>query len=133
VVVDTSAIVAIVEREPTSDAIKSVLAASGQRELSAASLVEAGAVISKRGSDPTKALVSLERLIVELDLTVTPFDAAQARVAMAARIRFGKGHGHPAKLNLGDTYAYALAKVRNAPLLFVGEDFALTDIVPALV
>jgi ribonuclease VapC len=132
VVVDTSAIVAIVGREPTAALLQTVLAEAGRRELSAANLVETGAVISRRGRDPAAALASLDRLLAELDIAVTPFDAAQARVAMTARLRFGKGHGHPAKLNLGDTYAYALASVRNAPLLFVGEDFARTDVTPAL-
>lgn len=74
----------------------------------------------------------LDAFLAASRVQVVPFDEAQARAALEARIRFGRGLGGPGKLNLGDTYAYALAKVRNAPLLFVGDDFAQTDIASAL-
>jgi len=64
---------------------------------------------------------------------IAPVDEAQARVALEARVRYGRGFGHPAHLNYSDCFAYALAKVRDLPLLYIGNDFAHTDIVPALV
>lgn len=65
-------------------------------------------------------------------ITLVPVDEAQGRAAIRARMAYGKGTGHRARLNFGDTFTYALAKVRGAPLLFVGDDFAHTDLAPAL-
>ena len=71
-------------------------------------------------------------MLDEAGIRVAVLDEAQARMALEARIRFGKGFGARAKLNFGDSFAYALAKSLNAPLLFIGEDFHHTDITPAL-
>ena len=70
----------------------------------------------------------LHRFLDEIDVLVVPFDELQAQAAAEAFQRFGKGQGHPAQLNLGDCAVYALAKTVNEPLLFVGDDFARTDI-----
>jgi len=70
----------------------------------------------------------LERFLEEVEVVVMPFDKRQAQLADMAFLRYGKGQGHPAQLNLGDCAAYALAKMLDEPLLFVGADFAQTDI-----
>lgn len=131
-VVDTSAIVAAIRMEAGFRTLLETLGRAEKRELAAPNFVETAAVLSSGEPGSESALQHLQRFLSDLDIVVAPFDASQALIAAAARLRFGKGHRHPARLNLGDTYAYALAKVRNAPLLFVGEDFAQTDIIPAL-
>ena len=101
--------------------------------MSLANYVEAGTILADRHTASYAAGVGdLEELISNADIRLVPVDEAQARTALQARIRFGKGFHHPAKLNYGDSFAYALAKVRSAPLLFIGEDFSKTDIVSAL-
>ena len=132
-VIDTSALIAVFQLEPAGERVETALAAASRIEISAASYVEAGTVMAaRRPRDPSAALSVLAAYLARARIEVAPFDEDQARAALEARIRFGKGLGGPGKLNLGDTYAYALAKVRNAPLLFVGDDFAQTDVTPAL-
>jgi ribonuclease VapC len=75
-------------------------------------------------------LEKLERFLEEIDVIVTQFDEPQVRLAAEAFQRYGKGQGHPAQLNMGDCAVYALAKSLNEPLLFVGNDFAQTDVEP---
>ena len=97
--------------------------------LSAATLVEMRIVAqSKQGA---AALADLGALLVTVEATVVPLDADQADIASAAWARFGRGR-HPAALNFGDCFAYALARSQGAPLLFKGNDFAQTDIASAL-
>jgi ribonuclease VapC len=97
--------------------------------VSAASVVECYLVMT------AKIGASAIRLVDEyLDINtaeIVPFDRAQLEAAAEARTRYGKGTGHPAQLNFGDCFSYALAKTRNLPLLFKGDDFSHTDIVPA--
>lgn len=132
-VVDTSAVVAILQNEPCATSLLATLANAERRELSAANLVEAGTVLSsRRPQDPRRALRRLDEFLAAASVLTAPFDIEQARLALEARTRFGKGLGHPARLNMGDTFAYALAEARNAPLLYVGDDFSRTDVVPAL-
>ena len=126
-VVDTSVIVAIALREPSAAALLASILSAPSRELSIVSYVEAATVLTPRGVTPAR----LDALVKELDLTLVPVDEAQGREAVRARIAFGKGSGHPAQLNFGDTFTYALAKTRGAPLLFVGEDFSRTDLIDA--
>lgn len=130
VVVDTSSLLAVILGEPDAERHASVLSAhAGDVHLSAASAVELGIVVAaKQGPAATE---DLQRLIVLVGITVVPFDAEQAVVAVAAWHRFGKGR-HPAGLNLGDCYSYALAKISGSPLLFKGDDFSQTDIPSAL-
>jgi ribonuclease VapC len=108
--------------------IVAALEAHGARRLSAVSLLEAQIVV--RGREHPALLGKLERFLDEIDAIVTPFDETQARLAADAFRRYGKGLGHPAQLNMGDCAVYALAKSVNEPLLFVGNDFAQTDVEP---
>jgi len=129
VIVDSSALIAVLEDEAEADDLARLLADFGGR-ISAATLVEARVVALGRGG-PT-GLRRLDALVVQTGLTVVPFDGTQADVATAAYRDFGWGSGHPAKLNLGDVYSYALAYTSDEPLLYVGDDFSRTDIRSAL-
>jgi ribonuclease VapC len=128
-VVDTSAIFAIVLGEPERDSFAVAINSSPRRLVSAATAVECVVVFAGRlaGRNPVTAM---DLVFESLRLEVVPVDEAQWRAAADALVRFGKGR-HPARLNLGDSFAYALAKVTGEPLLFKGEDFARTDIAPA--
>ena len=127
-VVDTSAIIAILMREEGwRDLIRTILGAPAAR-LSAATLVEAGIVVEGRSGPP--GAERLDRLLEELNVEIVAVTAEQAALARLAFRRFGKGR-HPAALNFGDCFAYALAKSLGEPLLFRGDDFARTDIQPA--
>ena len=134
-VIDTSALVAIMLNEPgwraLSDRIRDE--APGERVMSAANYVELGTVIAgRRVSDPLGAIAEVRLVLSEADIRIVPVDEALAQIALEARIRFGKGFSTSAKLNFGDSMAYALAKSLKAPLLFVGNDFVATDISPAI-
>ena len=128
-VVDSSAIVAIMTAEPEQDTFRNCLNDAPAAFCSSASFVESFMVLSARiaGLTPNELEEALRTIKVEL----VPFDAEQAVLAAQAFARFGKGR-HPAKLNLGDCFSYALAKSLNAPLLYKGEDFGLTDIAAAV-
>ena len=128
-IVDTSALVAIVLREPGYERILDTLIAV-DTWIAAPTLVEAKVVLASRlgPAGPRRLGAILTRAAVE----VADFDERQADAAVDAYRDFGKGAGHPARLNLGDTFSYALAYVRDEPLLYVGEDFSHTDIRSAL-
>jgi ribonuclease VapC len=126
VIVDTSALVALLRDESDAAAIARILRAAPRRLLSAASYVELAAVVDGRG-DPVLS-GALDAWLATWEIAVEPFTVAQAQIARAAYQRFGRGSGHPARLNLGDCFAYALARDLGEPLLFKGADFALTDI-----
>ena len=129
-VIDTSAVFAIVLGEPERLAFSAAIEASDRRLISAATAVDCVAVLAGRrpGADP---MIAINIVLEDLGLEVVPIDLAQWRAAADALIRFGKGR-HPARLNLGDSFAYALAKVSGEPLLFKGDDFSRTDIAAAL-
>lgn len=127
-IVETSALVALLRNEETLESIRAALLAPGEKRLSAASYVELCTVM---GRDP-RGRALIDETLNFYGIQVAPFDEEQARIAAQAYRYFGRGSGHPAGLNLGDVYGYALARTRNEPLLFVGDDFAHTDIVPAL-
>jgi ribonuclease VapC len=129
VILDTSAIMAILKDEPEATCFGAALADAETVAVSAATLVEAGMVAEGRGGP--SAGEQLDRLVLQLRAEIVPFTAAQAAIARDAWRRYGKGR-HPAKLNLGDCFAYALAKARGETLLFKGADFALTDVRPAV-
>ena len=128
-IVDTSAVVAILRREPEGSAFADRLARATRPAMSAANLVEAAMVLEGRGGFAAGA--GLDSLVAEAEIEVAPVTADTARRAREAWRRFGKGN-HPAGLNFGDCFAYALAQERGEPLLFKGEDFARTDVTPAL-
>lgn len=130
VIVDTSAIIAILQDEPEAAAFATVADAAAQCRISAANFLEAAIVIDGR-RDPI-ASRRLDDLLAELRMVIEPVTEAQARIARQAYRDFGRGSGHPARLNYGDCFAYALARDRGEPLLFKGEDFGHTDIEPAL-
>ena len=101
--------------------------------MSVANYVETGAVLAgRRHDDRAGAIRDLDSFLDEAGIMLAPIDASQARVALDARIRFGRGMGHGGLLNFGDAFAYALAKVNSAPLLFTGDDFKRTDCTAAL-
>ena len=129
IAVDTSAIMAILFVEVDAEVFKRRLSEEPSC-LSAVSFQEASMVMVVRLGDPS-AWRELDELIHDLNLQVIDHDRDLALAARAAFARFGKGR-HPARLNFGDCASYALAKSRAIPLLFKGEDFAKTDIVPAL-
>ena len=128
-IVDTSALIAILRDERDAMAFAKAIADAPIRRISAASYVETAAVIDA-SRDPI-ASRQFDDLLREARLVIEPVTEAQARIAREAYRDFGRGSGHPANLNFGDCFAYALAKARNEPLLFKGDDFAHTDLTPA--
>ena len=133
IVIDTSAVIAILFAEPPAAALIDQMALDTERLMSVASYLEAGNVLaSRRRSDRHRAIADLDQFLDEADIRLHPVDVAQARVALRARIEYGRGMGHGGVLNYGDTFSYALAKTLGVPLLFVGDDFGSTDIVAAL-
>jgi ribonuclease VapC len=132
-VVDSSAVVAILFGEPPAAALLSRLAASTNRIMSVANYVETGTVLAgRRRDDRSAAIADLDMFLAEAGIVLAPVDAGQARLALEARVRYGRGMGHGGVLNFGDAFAYALAKTHGAPLLYVGDDFRKTDISAAI-
>jgi ribonuclease VapC len=129
IVVDSSAIVAILRNEPEKELFVEAILAASARFMSAVSLQELGMVVAGRHGDE-RTWEPLDALLARLNLEIVAHDADLARGARAAFLRFGKGR-HPARLNLGNCAAYALAKANNLALLFKGDDFTRTDIAAA--
>jgi ribonuclease VapC len=130
VIVDSSALVAILHDEPEATACLRAIYAAGQCRVSAANFLEAAIVIDA-GRSPV-ASRRFDDLLREAAIVVEPVTEAQARIAREAYRDYGRGSGHPARLNFGDCFAYALAREMGEPLLFKGDDFAHTDVTPAL-
>jgi ribonuclease VapC len=128
-IIDTSAIVAILRQEREARRFAEVIEAAPVRRISATTYVEIGAVIDG-GRDPVASRL-VDELITTAGIVIEPVTAAQARIARDAYRDFGKGSGHAAGLNFGDCFAYALAKATGEPLLFKGNDFARTDVTAA--
>ena len=125
-IVDASAIVAILRDEPEKEQFNEAIAKAESRRISAVNYVEAAAVI-----DASRSPISsrkFDELFREAKITIEPVTALQARIAREAYRDFGKGSGHAARLTLGDCFAYALAKVAGEPLLYKGGDFGKTDL-----
>ena len=129
-IVDTSALVAVLRGEPDADAYLVALDAARAPRMSAATFVEACIVVDAN-RDPVLSR-RLDDLLRVAGVIVEPVTREQADVARAAYRDFGKGSGHPAGLNFGDCFSYALARVTDEPLLFKGDDFSHTDVIPAL-
>lgn len=127
IVVDSSAVVAILEGEPGNTVFMDRIVSAGSGVLSAGSVVELGAVTSK---EDTARQALMEFLLLPF-VEIEPVDTEQAMLAVEAYRRFGKGH-HRARLNLGDVFSYSLARKMGLPLLYKGDDFSLTDIEPAI-
>ncbi len=125
-IVDASALLAVVLHEPERDRFLDIMGDAQELSVSVINFVEAAIKVDK---DPNPQRASLlEELTTTLAIEVAPISAEQGRLARQAHKTFGRGSGHPAQLNLGDCFAYALARVRGEPLLFKGNDFSKTDI-----
>ena len=129
-ILDTSAIIAILRDETEAPVFAKAVEEAAHRRISAVNYVESAAVID--GSRDPIASRRFDDLLREAQVAVEPVTEAQAGIAREAYRDFGKGSGHPAKLNFGDCFAYALAKARNESLLFKGDDFSQTDVADAL-
>jgi ribonuclease VapC len=125
-VLDTSAIFAAIANEPDSADYRAAIKSASIRLRSAVTLLETRMVLLSRLGP--MAIVTLDELIERASVGIIPFDSEQADIAFDAFKRFGKGRGHPAQLNIIDCAAYALARSRELPLLFEGNDFLHTDI-----
>jgi len=125
-IVDTSAIVAILQGDPEAAAFTRLITRSPVVRISAGTYVELGVVID--GSRDPVLSGALDRILVESRIVTEPLTMSQAVIARIAYQKFGKGSGHPARLNLADCFAYALALDLGEPLLFKGDDFTMTDI-----
>jgi ribonuclease VapC len=129
-IIDASAIIAILRDEPEARSFANAIAAVKARRISAVNYVEAAVVID--GSRSPIASRRFDDLFRVAELVVEPVTATQALIAREAYRDFGKGSGHSAGLNFGDCFAYALAKEASEPILFKGGDFTHTDLIPAL-
>jgi len=129
IVADTSAIIAIVFAEPEREAFVDVIRRAPRVLVSTVSVVEARMVVHGRRGE--RAVVLVDDLLRLPMFELIPPGIAEMDAAYAAFVAFGKGSGHPAALNFGDVFGYALAKVRGLPLLYKGADFSETDIASA--
>lgn len=129
-IVDTSALMAIVLQEAERDLFLAALATGDGIGISAATMIETQMVCFSRGG--AILVAEVDALIAAFGISIEPVGEDQLAYAHHAFVTYGKGQGHPAQLNFGDLFSYALAKTHDAPLLFKGDDFAATDIVPAL-
>lgn len=123
-IVDTSAVLAVLFREPDAERYARAILTASPCRMSVASLLEASIVIGSRGHATD---TELDSFVDEAEIALKPVTREQVEAARRAWRRFGKGN-HPAALNFGDCFAYALASTTGEPLLFKGNDFALTDI-----
>src|SRR5680860_559954 len=119
-IIDSSAIVAIVKSEPQAPRCVEALERAPIVSISAANFLEASIVIDSLGA--TLTAMTFEIVMTRYGITIEPVTETQAKMARLAHRQFGKGRHHPAKLNFGDCFAYALARDKNEPLLFVGDD-----------
>ena len=125
-IVDSSAIVAILKQEPDWREFLATLDAADDISISAGTYFEISIVIG-RLNDPIMNR-QIDELMEEFDISIEPFTAEQAQIARQAYRDYGRGSGHPANLNFGDCFAYALARVKREPLLYKGDDFVHTDV-----
>ena len=129
-ILDTSAVVGILNRAPDAERLEDALVSARNRRVSAATLVELFVVIDGK-RDPVRS-ARLDELLQRSDVEIVDVTAEHARIARSAYRDFGKGSGHLAGLNFGDCFSYALAKVTGEPLLFKGDDFGHTDLTAAV-
>jgi len=130
IAVDTSAIIAIVFNEPERAMFRNAIERAAKALISTVSVIEIKMVVhGRRGA---RAVVFVDDFLNLPGFEIVPPGLQDMAAAYAAFVAFGKGSGHPAALNFGDVFAYALAKVRSLPLLFKGGDFAETDIEAAV-
>lgn len=128
-VVDTSALLAIYLSEPDANRFETAILHAPHADISAGTLLETRIVVEARNGEP--GALALDQLLRKLGVATVPFDAEQADAGRLGFRKYGKGR-HPANLNYGDCFAYALAMTSGEPLLFKGDDFSTTDAVKAL-
>lgn len=121
-ILDTSAIIAILQGEPEAAQFAELIESAPRVHISAATALEASIVLGRSRQHLLDAFLTTAGAVVEA------VDAEQLAIARGAHSRFGRGSGSPARLNYGDCFSYALAKALDAPLLFTGEDFVHTDV-----
>ena len=129
-IIDTSALLAILRDEPDAVLYRDAIEDAATRRVSAGTFIEA-AIVVDANRDPVLSR-RLDQLLEEANIVIEVVTVEQARLARAAYRDFGRASGHPARLNFGDCFAYALARSSGEPLLFKGLDFAQTDLRPAL-
>lgn len=129
-IVDSSVLIAILRDEPERVAFSAILQAEQNLSISAGTYLETSIVLDNR-LDPSLAF-QLDDLIERAGIEIEPFTASHARIARQAYSRYGRGSGHPAKLNFGDCFSYALARDKREPILYKGDDFVHTDLRSAL-
>lgn len=130
-IVDTSAIMALLLNEPEVEVITRALLDSPIRRMSAGSWIELAAVTARHRNCENMA-PKIDQLFARFAIAIEAVSADQANIGRAAYRRYGRGSGKAAKLNFGDCFSYALAKATGEPLLFKGDDFTHTDLVSAL-
>ena len=128
-VIDTSAVIAILRQEPEAAAFAGAIEQASVRRMSAVSFVETAAVVDS-ARDPI-ASRRVDEFMRRAEIIIESVTEEQAHIAREAYRDFGKGSGHQAKLNFGDCFSYALAKTRGEPLLFKGGAFSATDAIRA--
>jgi len=124
-IIDTSAVLAILYAEADAARFADAIAGAEYRAMSAANFLEAGIVVDKQLGPAAGR--QLDALVARAEVEVSPVTKEQADIARQAYLDYGKGR-HPARLNFGDCFAYALSKTANQPLLYKGDDFSQTDI-----
>ena len=130
--VDASAIVAILTREPEADALTDVLEAARSPITSAVAIFEAVlGICRKRQASVEESAQDVHEFLGVTGIRIVPITQSEAEAALAAFSRYGRGRGHPAQLDLGDCFAYAVAQTHRTTLLFKGDDFGKTDILAA--
>jgi ribonuclease VapC len=126
VIVDTSALIAIIKDEPERGAFSALLESEQDLKMSAASYFEASIVVD--GLKEPSISREIDDLIERSHILIEPVTVEQAHIARQAYRDYGKGSGHPANLNFGDCFSYALARAKREPILFKGDDFNYTDL-----
>src|SRR5579863_775139 len=129
-IVDSSALIAIFNKEPEGPAFARKIDEAASVSISAATYLETAIVVEKH-RDPARS-ARFDELILDLEMVIEPVTAAQAKIARQAYRDYGKGSGHPANLNFGDCFSYALARDKRKPMLWKGDGFGHTDIRPAV-
>jgi ribonuclease VapC len=129
-IVDTSALIAIIKGETEADALALAMETADVLRISAGTYFEASIVTD--GYRNPKLGARLDEIIVHSKIVIDPVTAEQAKIARQAYRDYGRGSGHPANLNFGDCFSYALAREKREPMLWKGDDFGHTDLRPAV-
>lgn len=124
-ILDTSAVIAVLAAEPEAADVAARIEAAQEVRISTATVLEASLVCGAARQD------DLDEFLAVCGAVITDVDGEQLEIARAAHLRFGRGSGSPARLNFGDCFSYALAVARSEPLLFIGDAFTRTDVVAA--